>query len=328
MKPAQIRVFDGLRITTAHLDHLQASFHSGLEDIREVLGLGRVHRGLEVTAEESAITVAPGLAFDHEGNRIVCDEPKRVEVLFTSEDQIKFVCLKREQVEGGEVEGQATLVWDSGAVELRDALPETKDNLVPIARIRKKGEGIEVLPLEETAPSPAPEAVAPKLWVKQGVARLASSPVTVAAAIDDPAGSRADQALAVDAMSVTAHSILKATLKTEGEGAGEKWLECSAQGEAVVEGSTITQFGLSAAAWRHLSETALARLPLAAFDFDALKNAALLLRLERSDEGKLRFAGMLEWDGAVTAEAETAAADAKASLAWEAAIGWKAFGQK
>ena len=40
MQPAQIRVFDGLRLTTEHLNHLQAALRSGVQDLREILGLG------------------------------------------------------------------------------------------------------------------------------------------------------------------------------------------------------------------------------------------------------------------------------------------------
>jgi hypothetical protein len=83
VKPAGIRVFDGLRITTDHVEHLQASFLSALQELRLVAGPGQVHQGFEVEAtDEGHVTVLPGLAFDTAGNRIAGDEPTVLEVAF------------------------------------------------------------------------------------------------------------------------------------------------------------------------------------------------------------------------------------------------------
>ncbi len=157
MRPRQIRVFDGLRITTEHMDHLQGSFHSALQDIREILGLGKVYYGFKIIPRDAhTITVQPGLAFDFQGNRIVCDEPKDVEVVFKPEEDSQYVCIKYDQVEGGQVEGQFTLIWDNCSVLLRATLPESRENLIPIAKLIKLTEGEEtfrilnLLPTEQT----------------------------------------------------------------------------------------------------------------------------------------------------------------------------------
>lgn len=142
MRPGHVRVFDGLRITTEHMDHLQGSLHSALQEIREILGLGRVYFGFEVVAEgEHAITVQPGLAFDYAGNRLAFDEPKTLEVAFEPDEDTKFVCLKYDQIEDGQVEGHFTLIWDSCSIALRATVPGVKENLVPIARLVKSEDG-------------------------------------------------------------------------------------------------------------------------------------------------------------------------------------------
>lgn len=142
MRPGQIRVFDGLRITTEHMEHLQGSFHSAVQDIREILGLGKVYHGFEVIAGgDGSIQVQPGLAFDFQKNRIVCDEPKTVEVMFGAGEDTKYVCMKYDQIEDGKVEDKFTLVWDSCSVVMQTTLPETKENLVPIAKLIKKEDG-------------------------------------------------------------------------------------------------------------------------------------------------------------------------------------------
>lgn len=142
MRPGHIRVFDGLRITTEHMNHLQGSLHSALQDIRAILGLGRVYYGFEVVAEGGqAITVQPGLAFDQQGNRLVCDEPRTLPVSFAPGEDATFVCIKYDQIEDGQVEGQFTMVWDSCSVVLRTTMPEVKDNLIAIARLIKSDGG-------------------------------------------------------------------------------------------------------------------------------------------------------------------------------------------
>ncbi len=136
MKPGHTNFFDGLRITTEHMNHLQGSFYSGLQDIREILGIGKVYYGFEVLpGDEQSVIIQPGLAFDYQKNRIVCDKPVNLEVEFGSDENTKYVCVKYEQVEDGLVEGQATLIWDSCSAILREDVPEPEENLIPIAKL-------------------------------------------------------------------------------------------------------------------------------------------------------------------------------------------------
>lgn len=135
MRPGHINVFDGLRITTEHMNYLQGSLHSAVEDIREILGLGTVFIGFDVVAEGNSITISPGLAFDYQKNRIASDEPKTVVVSFAPGENTKYVCIKYDQIEDGQVEGRFTLVWDTCAIELRPTPPQPNENVVAIAKI-------------------------------------------------------------------------------------------------------------------------------------------------------------------------------------------------
>lgn len=160
MKPGLIQVFDGLRITTQHMNHLQGSFHSALQDIRQILGTGKVHSGFDVVKEgDKKITVMPGLAFDFQRNRIVCDEPKTVEVSIQDIDETQYVCVKYEQVEDGAVEGKPTLIWDSCSILMLKTLPDQKDNIIPIAALIRKEEDetFEIVSLTKGKDSPAEE---------------------------------------------------------------------------------------------------------------------------------------------------------------------------
>ena len=142
MRPGQIRVFDGLRITTEHLNHFQGSLHSAIQDIREILGLGKVHEGFEVSIVDAEnIVVQPGLAFDFQKNRLISDDPRNVKVSFESGQEEAFVCVKYDQIEDGQTEGHFTLIWDSCSIVLRPTMPVEKDNVVPIAKLVKTEDG-------------------------------------------------------------------------------------------------------------------------------------------------------------------------------------------
>ena len=153
MKPGQIQVFDGLRLTTEHMNHLQGAFHSAVQDIRQILGLGQVQTGFELVKEsDRAVTVMPGVAFDLQKNRVVCDEPRTLDVTFAEGETTKYVCVKYEQVEDGLIEGRPTLIWDSCDVLIRPVLPEPAENLVPIAAVQQRGtETFAILSLSELA---------------------------------------------------------------------------------------------------------------------------------------------------------------------------------
>lgn len=148
MKPSQIRVFDGLRLTSEHLEHLQQAMISAVRDLREIAGADRVYRGLDVRLVDGAVTVQPGLAFDAQKNRIVIDDPQIVTDDFKDGDEC-FVCIKYASVEDHEVQTHPTIVWDSGAVVTRPTLPPAEENLIALAKLVRHADGSkEVLPLQ------------------------------------------------------------------------------------------------------------------------------------------------------------------------------------
>lgn len=197
MKPAQIRVFDGLRLTTDHVNHLQGAFTSGLEDFRQILGLGKPQSGLEVSVQDNgAVTIQPGVAFDFDKNRLACDDPLNLQLAFGPQDHTKFICLKYEQVEDGAVEGNPTMVWDSCSALVRDALPDPKENLVPLARVVRDAEG--KLYVHRPCECERPELEAVRIIERPGAPAAAASAVAAtgsAAAATSAAGSAPAPAL-------------------------------------------------------------------------------------------------------------------------------------
>lgn len=136
MKPREIQVFDGLRLTTEHMNHLQGAFQSAVQDMRQIAGLGRVHHGFELVKEnEGQLVVLPGTAFDWEGNRIVSDERRDLPIEFAEGETTKFVCVAYQELEDGLVEGRPTLIWDSCAISLCATLPDRDENVVPVGAL-------------------------------------------------------------------------------------------------------------------------------------------------------------------------------------------------
>jgi hypothetical protein len=282
VKPGRIQVFDGLRVATEHIDHMQDALHSSIEDLREVIGLGRVLHGFEVQPEgDQAIVVGPGLAFDNRRNRVVVDEPKRLDVTFPAGQDTRYVCARYEEVEDGEVEGRSTLLWDSTAVVLADTLPAPEDDLVPIAKLVRgaddgfeivqlgppsppDGEGEEAAPTDaapEATPAPAEGAAAP-LRVAQGVLDLSQAAATEPGPL--PAMAAALRARAAGAeetgdvrvvlgatevplkpppAALSFATSLSATLQAADGARGHG--QATSQGEATLANGTVAQFGLA-----------------------------------------------------------------------------------
>lgn len=288
MRPGHLNVFDGLRMTTEHMNYLQGSFHSAVQDLRGIAGLGHVFEGFEVTVEGNTVTVGPGLAFDHQKNRIVLDGPATVELNFAAGENTKYVCIKYDQIEDGEVEGRSTLVWDSCAVELTAELPAAAANLVAIARIDRAGDNgafaVAKIASEPSVQSPA------RMAVRQGVVRLSNT------------ATQASVELGFEPLSLTCHTILTST-------SNEETHSSNAQGEATFSSDGVSQF---AVAGSKLNESAIACLYYAGPD-----SPELLIKTNKNDTSGF----------SLTTEEIRKTEDQGEVFEWEALVAWKALGE-
>lgn len=176
MQPGQIRVFDGLRVTTEHVTHLQSALQSALRDLRAIVGPG-IYRGLQVGLVNGSAVIQPGLGIDYEGNRVVRDDPVTLPLETIPKGDSRFVCLKYDRVENGEVEGRATLVWDSSQAVLVPQAPSPRENLLVLARVYPAEDGHLSIEQATTTPEPQPVDHAPAtLALAQGVSRVAPPP--------------------------------------------------------------------------------------------------------------------------------------------------------
>jgi hypothetical protein len=336
MKPSHIRVFDGLRISTGHVNHLQTAIRTSFEDLRGILGAGKVYHGFTVTGSDNQITVQPGLAFDLQNNRIVCDEAIPQPVTFASGEDTKYVAIKYNQVEDGAVEGQPTLIFDSCSVVISPARPEAKDNALVLARLVKTATGFSVEPPEEPAmhcPSAeVSKAHWPALRVKQGTIRLSGTRTDPNVPLNPEI--LAEKELPIDFVTsgVATHALLSADvtlLPAPGETSVQFHVDCVSHGEATVNDATVDQFSISSWPPYDLSEGDVARLFLRLPDeakLDSFGNLYLALSLGRTGSGALKVSCVLESAAELASEAVQAIAVRKPSVSWRAQFGWKALG--
>jgi hypothetical protein len=338
MKPGHIRVFDGLRITTGHLNHLQAGIQSSFEDLRSIVGTGPV-RGMSVSIAEDKVTMQPGLAIDGSFNRIVSDDPLTQPVAFASGDTEKYVVVKYQAVEDGIVEGQPTLIFDSCVMSILDAPPDPKDNFVVIAKLVKTDLGVSVEPSGESVkdagpvPDSKPALSSPALQVAQGVIRLDGTQSDLIVPTDPETLGEQELSLQFSALSISALVLISADVKlaTESDtGAPTEFhIECSAGGEATIGATSIDQFSISNCPASDFSESDLARLfltPPEAAKTPALGNLYLGFRLKQAQSGALKVSCVIQSASTLDSEASQAIAVRKPSVSWRALLAWKALG--
>ena len=77
--PPRVAFVDGLRVTAQHLNHAEDSALLAIEDLRAVLGRGRIGAGLRITVGGGgALTLSPGIAFTADGSPVRLDGPSPV----------------------------------------------------------------------------------------------------------------------------------------------------------------------------------------------------------------------------------------------------------
>jgi len=355
MKPAQIRVFDGLRLTSEHLEHLQQAMISTVHDLREIAGADRVYRGLEVELADGGVIVKPGLAFNAQKNRIVIDEPQTVPVDFGDSDLQRYVCAKYESVEEGEVDTHFTIVWDSGSIQVRPTLPDVSENLLALAKVVRQADGSrQVLQLGR----PQPGAVgAPRMGVETLInddagfdlrKSVLGQPADVSKWDDllfereieapEPSGpvrcffefslvlrwkqeSPADPDAALMSQALTATSHGEAYLPAVGDAAHVAMTTVCYNGAGTAPptwDSHVTQDGIAVVRLAPLVADLARTDPMPS----ALQPLLVVVRVERSSAGRFSVRGSLRFaNGVATGRAEGLERFA-VSLNWEGRFGW------
>jgi hypothetical protein len=359
MQPGQIRVFDGLRITTEHIEHFQESLQSALREVRGAVGIGRV-RGLEVArGDGDVVTVAPGVGFSPPGGRIVCDEAMSAPVAFEPDADRLYVAVRYAQVEAGVVEDHPTLIWDTGAVVLVPALPGPDEDVVVLAKVVRRPEGgfdVVRLPEPEPAPPSMPAAGAgesrPRLRVRQDVVEITGEPEgrklrEILANSSGAASSGGPVRIALRSVempldfapsSLGLDSIVTVRIGGAETSAGFV-CEATARGEATAVEAAFAQSALTTVTGPGGTASSIARGACALVaphdvrggESDALAQlvAPLRVRLEVTPGASSGFVigCWLEWQGGVSEADSKRLEAAGAVLRWSASLAWKALGE-
>jgi hypothetical protein len=366
MRPSHLQVFDGLRITTEHMEHLQSALHSAVDDLRDIAGNGQVHRGFEVVSESpGTVTVMPGLAFDARGRRLVSDEPKTLAVDAGAPGTTTYVCLEYEQLATGEVEGKPTLIWDNCTAVALPALPPPDEALIVLARVTGGETGLTVESLldeatpDVTAPaSPSVSGVSSTSFaVTQGVLRLPPLPAgsQVNALLLDALNERraaetpatGDLVIQLSEQSastpfrvqgITCRTVLSAPAPANAEPAGEQapGLSAHAEGEVTVSALGLLQFGLSCCSYgpQILSERGIATVPAAGMPApeggsQTNEPPVIVVGVDVTPEAPsdFRVFAQLLWKGPVDdASIQRLQAQPLQLSPWEVVVAWKAIG--
>jgi collagen triple helix repeat protein len=123
------RFVDGLRVTPSHLNHVQTVSNAAVDDLRRVVGIGRVGSGFRISDEAGTVSLTSGVGFTPSGLPVRRDEsvtltvaespdPVAIGVRATSQedpatmigDQATIVTLLSEVVTGADVADPDTLV--------------------------------------------------------------------------------------------------------------------------------------------------------------------------------------------------------------------------
>jgi hypothetical protein len=359
--PNQIRVFDGLRITTEHVEHLQAGFATAVQDLRTIAGLNRVHRGFEVVASgDDSIEVRPGLAFDSAGNRIVSDQPQVLAVEWAPEEAQMYVCISYEQVLTGEIEQHPTLVFDSGAISIEGEPPAEGSGGIILARLVRTPEnesGFRIEPAPRPPDVPTPEepvaaAEAPSvlpLRVVLGLAHLAPSPDApsliqlLSSLRDEAVVTLAEVPLRLDfeplGLSCDTHLAIELTFLNEAEGSEAAAVQvrsavANARGEASFSErgevaqqsvSDIQTYAGDELAGRRAISVSDAALAVIQVEAPGPAGVEVQITIFREESGSPAVRCSLAGKGATTQDLIEILTTAEASLSWQATVAWRAL---
>jgi hypothetical protein len=109
---------DGLRVTALHLNHLQDSALAASEDLREIIGLGRIGIGLRLLVEGGSLTLSRGLAIAPDGSRIRLDEDTPVTVPDGDGPFAVRITAASHDLEAARIGDEPTILFGDSTVEV------------------------------------------------------------------------------------------------------------------------------------------------------------------------------------------------------------------
>jgi len=138
------RFVDGLRVTPAHLNHAQAVAAAAWDDLRRVVGLGRVGAGFLIeVAADGTVSLSPGIAFTDGGSAVRRDQPTAVTLPDGNESVTVAVRAISQEDPTSRVDDQATIVFAATEVVV-DAVVTPDADTVVLGTVRHEAGGVTV----------------------------------------------------------------------------------------------------------------------------------------------------------------------------------------
>lgn len=142
--------FDGMRVSRAHLEHLQEQIHQGLADLRAIIGLSSICWGYRVEAKgPDQVVVEAGLAFDRFARRVVMPSSEALKVSFDGVATTAYICIKYRMLEAQAPGDQdKTLLLDGYDLTVAEFEPPTDSDSLVLAVVRKNPDPAGLLVVE------------------------------------------------------------------------------------------------------------------------------------------------------------------------------------
>ncbi len=135
------RFVDGLRVTPAHLNHAQSVATAAWDDLRHVVGLGRVGAGFRIeVAGDGTATLSPGIGFTRGGATVRRDEATALQAPDNGASlEVAVRAIVRED-EATRVGDHPTIVFQGTEVLTAPDIPPDDETLVVGTLHREAGE--------------------------------------------------------------------------------------------------------------------------------------------------------------------------------------------
>ena len=138
---AGTRFVDGLRVTPAHLNHVQAVAEAAAADLRRVVGHGRIASGFVVTVDGDAATLSPGVAVAPSGQPLRRDEPALLDVPDGAGPFHVVLTAVNAVDESAVVDDQPTIVHLRTEIAVVAEEPADDPDALAVARLSRDAEG-------------------------------------------------------------------------------------------------------------------------------------------------------------------------------------------
>ena len=134
---------DGLRVTALHLNHLQDSALAAAEDLREIVGLGRVGVGLRLLVDGGAVTLSRGLAIAPDGSRIRLDEDTPVTLPDGDGPFAVRITAASHDLEAARIGDEPTILFGDSTVEVVGADAAAAGlSTIELGSVSRSGDGV------------------------------------------------------------------------------------------------------------------------------------------------------------------------------------------